>query len=181
MGATIEVVGDVAIVPLTLGYVTTVDADLLDVPLSAVLSDGSTWTGLIGDRNWKVMCDEHRRYARCRVRHSRELRLHRLIAQAPRDKHVDHVNGNGLDNRRTNLRLVTVSQNSMNRSRVYGKTGFKGVEINGGTFRAQITRDGRTLRGKRRKTAAEAATDYDMMARELHGEFACTNADIGLL
>jgi hypothetical protein len=40
--------------------------------------------------------------------------MHRLLLSAPKELDVDHINRNTLDNRRSNLRLVTQSQNSMN-------------------------------------------------------------------
>jgi len=54
--------------------------------------------------------------------------MHRLILGAPRNKSVDHINGNGLDNRRKNLRLATHSQNMKNRKINKNNTsGYKGV------------------------------------------------------
>lgn len=68
----------------------------------------------------------------------KKLRLHRLVIAAPPGFYVDHINGNGLDNRRSNLRLCTASQNNMNRMR---KAGFVGVYFDKrrGTWRAEIT------------------------------------------
>ncbi|MCK4828580.1 HNH endonuclease, partial [bacterium] len=56
------------------------------------------------------------------------LRMHRLIMDAPRDLHIDHRNGNGLDNRKRNLRFATQSQNMQN-AKPYknGTSKFKGV------------------------------------------------------
>ena len=51
-----------------------------------------------------------------------KLRMHRVILQTPHGLLTDHINGNGLDNRRENLRIVTSSQNSMNRRLSKGNT-----------------------------------------------------------
>ncbi len=54
--------------------------------------------------------------------------VHRLIMGFPEGMHVDHINGNGLDNRKENLRVCTPSQNSMNKKlRSDSTTGYKGV------------------------------------------------------
>lgn len=45
----------------------------------------------------------------------KRVHLHRLITNCPSDKVVDHINGNGLDNRKNNLRLVNQSINCVNR------------------------------------------------------------------
>lgn len=60
--------------------------------------------------------------------HPIRLRMHRLIMNAPKGMDVDHRDGNGLDNRRFNLRLCTNKQNSMNRGPNKNNTsGYKGV------------------------------------------------------
>lgn len=109
----------------------------------------------------------------------RKLKMHRLILRAPAGTHVDHVNGDGLDNRRANLRLATRFQNAANRRKsVNGRnyrSKYKGVRPNAKKFQAVI--------GVRRKlvfigsfsTELEAARAYDVKAREVFGEFAQLN------
>jgi HNH endonuclease len=53
--------------------------------------------------------------------------LHRLLLDFPAGLEVDHINGNRLDNRRENLRVVTSQQNSMNQRKTRGGSRFKGV------------------------------------------------------
>jgi hypothetical protein len=91
---------------------------------------------------------------------------------------TDHINGDGLDNRRTNLREATPRQNKMNaRTRSDSKTGFKGVSSRrGGKGYVARIQDG----VKRKQLGwfhdpEVAARAYDAAARELYGEFAWLN------
>ena len=59
-----------------------------------------------------------------------EVRMHRVILNVGAGIEVDHINGNGLDNRRANLRPVTKSENAQNRMpRGNSASGFKGVYL----------------------------------------------------
>lgn len=104
--------------------------------------------------------------------------MHRAILQAKKGQLVDHVNGNGLDNRRQNLRIATKGQNSMNsRRRKTNISGFIGVcwcrQTN--RWRAEITRGGTTYWLGRFDTKEEAARKRDEAAKKHHGKFARLN------
>ena len=68
------------------------------------------------------------------------VKLHRLIMAPPKHLVVDHLNGNGLDNRKSNLRITTISGNSIRRTKVASNntSGYRGVSRNGGRWRATI-------------------------------------------
>jgi hypothetical protein len=102
--------------------------------------------------------------------------LHRLILNAPGHLCVDHINGNTLDNRRSNLRLATKQQNSWNRqTRAANKHGFLGVYSIGRRFIGRIRIHGKNYRTRRFNTAELAAAARDVLARQHHGEFAVLN------
>jgi len=116
-------------------------------------------------------------------KNKRDVKLHRVLLDAPRGLHVDHINGNGLDNRRENLRLATHKENCRN-SKLQNKSlsGLKGVHITkSGLFQARINwrdKDGKLLwehGPKYFKTPEEAALCYNAMATKRFGEFAGLN------
>lgn len=107
----------------------------------------------------------------------RRIFMHRFIFGGEQNQKVDHINRNGLDNRKDNLRLASHSLNMANRVWTKGaaKTGFRGVYPNGNRFRAQIRVDG-TLRNLGTfESEVVAARAYDAAARRAFGEFAVTN------
>lgn len=106
----------------------------------------------------------------------RSISLHRLIMNFPRDLQVDHINGDGLDCRKVNLRLATRSQNSANcfKNRI-NQTGFRGVQRRGCIFMAKISINGKQTYLGTFKTAEDAARAYDKKAVEIYGEFATLN------
>jgi hypothetical protein len=66
-------------------------------------------------------------YAMSRVNY-KTMRMHRMILNPPNGLVVDHINRNKLDNRRSNLRIATTSQNMLNANRrSNNKSGFNGV------------------------------------------------------
>jgi len=103
----------------------------------------------------------------------RAIYMHRLILGLSDNEATDHVNGNGLDNRRTNLRIASPSENSCNvpKQRQWKGSRFKGVWPYAKRWRAQI---GLRYIGMF-LTEEEAALAYNIAALTEYGEFASLN------
>ncbi len=103
------------------------------------------------------------------------ISLHREIMNNPNGFMIDHINGNGLDNRKCNLRLATSSQNQMNRST--GAKGFKGVTTDEfGRYRVRISKNGKMIEGgKRFDSKEEAILRYNELSEIHHGVFSNKN------
>lgn len=104
----------------------------------------------------------------------RTVYLHRFIMSPPPGLWVDHINGDGLDNRRANLRICTPGENSVNRAN-RNATGYRGVYAVNGRWVARVNLHGRTHRTRTFATPTEAAQAYDELAQRVHGEFARLN------
>lgn len=110
------------------------------------------------------------------------IRMHRIILDAPSGIVVDHRDGNGLNNSRSNIRLCTTSQNLHNISRIKGSSStYKGVSWckSRQVWEAQIKCNGISKYLGRFADELEAAKAYDEAARILHGKFARLNFPIG--
>lgn len=106
---------------------------------------------------------------------SRRVLMHREVVSAPDGVIVDHANGDTLDNRRSNLRICTAAQNAWNVRAVRGKR-FKGVQrYEPNRWRARIRINGHLTHIGSFGSEVEAALAYDVIARQLFGEFACLN------
>jgi hypothetical protein len=143
-------------------------------------ADGFIWTGRVCDRAWKPLIKPHTTYAVNMLtmgKGQRELRMHRLISCARAGQIVDHRDGNGLNNRRENLRLVDAAGNARNRAPTANREQFKGVAKHkqSGRFEAYIKCGGRKRHLGLFSTAEEAAYAYDRAARELFGDCARPN------
>jgi hypothetical protein len=102
--------------------------------------------------------------------------MHRLIMNAPKGLFVDHIDGNSLNYRRSNLRNCTKAQNAWNRPALGGTSRFKGVHRDKhGKWKAAIRVGGRQTFIGLFGDEVEAARAYDRMAREMFGEFAYLN------
>lgn len=103
--------------------------------------------------------------------------MHRIIMNAPRGKMVDHIDHDGLNNQRSNLRLCTNRQNQYHARKHRDNTsGYKGVtKAANGWWVAKIKLDGKVYNLGSRATAREAAELYDKHAKLFQGEFAMLN------
>ena len=149
-----------------------------------VVVDASDHEHLRDHRWWLQTCRGRPGYAYARVE-GRKVALHRLLlGLAVGDpRQVDHINGDTLDCRRANLRLATPAQNRANSDAQFGDSSpYKGVFRRPcGRYQAQIAAEGNRRCLGTYDDAERAARAYDAAAVELHGPFARTNADAGLL
>jgi hypothetical protein len=157
----------ITMVPLTKGQTAVVDES--DAPLvqrfkwHAVLSNGRVWYA-----QTKMWLGGKRR----------TVMLHRFILSPPPGLDVDHINNDGLDCRRSNLRVCTRRQNLANmRPRSDGTSRFKGVSRLGRKWAAAISPygDGSMYHIGVFEDEADAAVAYDLAARLHFGEFARLN------
>ncbi len=135
---------------------------------------------LIKDRSWHVAIKPRSCYARCRERidgKAQEVSMARLLMQPSEGLVVDHINGNGLDNRRENLRVCTYAQNAMNRGKRTSTSKYKAVHKrpDSGKWQATIM-----LNGKQESLGCyvlekDAAKAYNKAALKHYGEFARLN------
>jgi hypothetical protein len=114
----------------------------------------------------------------------RIVSMHRLILSPGHGVLVDHINHDGLDNTRKNIRLCTHAENMRNRTR-HGdfSSRFKGVWLDkrSGRWLAKINHENHVLKLGSFDDEVRAARQYDRAARLMFGEFACTNETMGLL
>lgn len=109
---------------------------------------------------------------------SKTIYMHRVVAKTPPGMDTDHINGDTLDNRRSNLRTCSATENQRNRSKnSSNKSGYKGVSwnINAGKWRATITVNRKNIHIGYFATAELAAQAYDDAAQKHGGEFARLN------
>lgn len=122
-------------------------------------------------------CD--RRFYAVRWEKNKNVNMHQVIMGTEEGKVIDHINGNGLDNRKANIRFATAQQNCWNqrKQRSNSRSKYKGVhwEKKRKEWRARITFKGRVVHLGRFETEEEAAEAYDAKAKELFGEFAWLN------
>lgn len=93
-----------------------------------------------------------------------------------RSERVDHINGNGLDNRRENLRVCTHAQNMRNQNRVVNATSkYKGVSFYRGWWHSRLTYNYKSVYIGKYDNEYDAMLAYNEKANELFGEYAKLN------
>jgi hypothetical protein len=153
-------------IPLTKGYVTIVDEADYD------------W---LNQWNWHVTTNRHHAYAARWITPITNpkigQRMHRIITGVPVGLEVDHIDGDGLNNRRDNLRICTKNENQWNRRTIIGVSKYHGVGWKSGSkkWRARIQSHNNQINLGYFSSEIEAAKAYNEAAKVLHGEFAYLN------
>jgi len=166
--------------------------ELVPVDIAAALAEGAKLIPLTQDKfaivdgedyerlskyKWHVINAPRTSYAGRHVK-GRVVRMHRQILNGPAHLFVDHRDNNGLNNRRSNLRPCTNTENTHNRRGVRNTSSkYKGVYWSKwhNKFKACITADGKRYYLGYFKSEIAAAKAYDKKAIELFGEFAFLN------
>jgi hypothetical protein len=138
----------------------------------------------LNSHKWSARKDHDRDcfYAVCQAKQIKKNRktllMHRLILKTPSKIQVDHIDGNGLNNQKSNIRNCNRSQNQMNRiNQANNTSGYKGVTWNShvGSWQAQLKVGGKQLYLGCHKNILNAAVAYNDAAIKHFGEFARLN------
>lgn len=146
-------------IPLGKGFFATVDADDYE---------------MLSEYRWYITGNGSNNYA-AQSRDGRMVYMHRLLMQPPKGYVVDHIDGNGLNNRRCNLRVCTPAQNMTNKAPRGGTSKFTGVYRCRKKWVAQVSCRGTYHYVGLFDDEVEAAKARDRKAYELHGEYAYLN------
>lgn len=127
---------------------------------------------------WQLLETKSSCYA-ARLENRRVISMHREIMNAPKGKIVDHIDGEGLNNTKQNLRIGTIQQNNMNRKKLNKpySSKYKGVFWNKDhkKWEACISYNGIRKRLGFFDNEEDAARAYDEAAKIYHREFAVLN------
>ncbi len=105
----------------------------------------------------------------------KQIFMHRMIMRPRKGRMVDHIDHNGLNNRRCNLRFCTAEQNAANARSHGGLSGFVGLRCRGGKYQAGITYKGKYYCLGTFTDPVEAAKARDRKAYEFWGAYAYLN------
>src|SRR3990167_8685574 len=117
-------------------------------------------------RRWQIVIDR---------KHYKAHRLAWFYVYGTWPKMLDHINGNGHDNRISNLREATPADNMANSLHPKGTTGFRGVSYYKNGYMAQISVNGRSVYLGRFRTPEEAHEAWCRAAHKFRGDFARTD------
>lgn len=117
-------------------------------------------------------------YAKGRIKYNgvwKTESMHRYIMNPPSDKYIDHINGNKLDNRKSNLRICTPQQNSANIPKQSKINKYKGVRYKHGNYEVSIVVNGEYKYLGTYSNEEAAGNVYNYYAKYFNGEFAYLN------
>jgi hypothetical protein len=157
-----------------------IDISSAAYPNTFVMVDDSDFEWL-SQWKWSIRKGHGTLYARRRIGERETIYMHRLIVGAAAKEEVDHINGNGLDNQRSNLRKGSTRQNQWNTGkRRNGVTSrFKGVSFDRrrNKYYAEICVSRKRIKLGAFSCELDAARAYDSAAKKHHGDFAKTNLE----
>ena len=132
------------------------------------------WYPVLSQYKWHLTT---KGYVERSVKPGHGVMMHRVVNMTPPGLSTDHINGDKLDNRASNLRACTNLQNSQSRKYNTGKSGYIGVTPipSSGRWQVSICHNYKTVYIGSFDNVEDAAKAYDAKARELHGEFAKQN------
>ena len=135
---------------------------------------------IVDDVDYKYLCVHRWRYNTTgyATRTFRSISMARVILNAKKGEYVDHINGNKLDNRRCNIRIVTNQQNTWNKRNI-GLKNSVGVSKLEKKWRAYHTKDGRQICLGRFNDRISAMKAYDNAILKTRGIYAITNKMLG--
>lgn len=152
------------------------------IPLSkgkyTIVDDGdfeqlSAWKWHTNARGYAMRTTHTRDADNKRICH--KVYMHRQIINTPDGMLTDHINGDKLDNRRENLRVVTVKQNNWNTGiPSHNSTGVKGVYWRANRWEAAISQNNRKVHLGRFVNQSEAVQAYNKAALKLRGQYVRT-------
>lgn len=101
--------------------------------------------------------------------------MHRILMEPEEGEDVDHVDCNGLNNQKHNLRVCTHAENCRNSARrKKNRSGYKGVDFNNNKWRVRLKVDGRTVVNRRFSDISDAIREYKRCSEKYHGDFGRT-------
>jgi hypothetical protein len=156
------------LIPLTMGYSARVDPEDLE------RFGRFKWTAsvvyykerLVGVYAYRKVCANGKK---------KTVYLHREIMGAGPGQKVDHISRETLDCRKSNLRWATTSQNGCNRHTIKASHGFHGIIAARKNWYGVVSVSGRSYYTKVFPSPVLAAAARDVLAQQLHGEFATLN------
>lgn len=155
------------------------ESEIMDDVVHVYIDNDKTKIMLCDIEDWKNLKNcywtEQQGYA-VAIKNYEWIRFHREVMNVDNPKiQVDHINGNRLDNRKTNLRLCSNQENSMNRyENSNNSSGYKGVyfDKDRNKWRGAIQYNGKSIKStKRYNTPEEAYEWYIEKSNELFGDY----------
>ena len=155
-------------IPLTKGQFAIVDDDDYDYLMQW------KWQAQKGRHTWYAVRGNS--FGTKGKRQQSTVYMHRVILHCPKTYQVDHINHNGLDNRKRNIRICSSGDNNRNRiPQTNCTSAYKGVSWAGKKWRCMLWHKKKHLHVGYYASEVEAAKAYDKNARELFGEFVYCN------